>query len=119
MIRTKRIYDSIQESDGKRILVDRLWPRGISKEKAQIHEWMKEVATSYELLKWYHEHMNFDEFERRYRSELTGDESKLPLLKRLAKWADEGTVTLLYSAKDRERNQAVILAEIVREMKAL
>jgi len=114
MIRIKRIYDPIDESDGKRILVDRLWPRGVSKEKAAIHEWMKEVAPSHELRKWFHEHENFGEFEERYRKELVGDESKIPLLQQLRKWADEGTVTLLYSAKDEERNQAVVLAEIVR-----
>lgn len=114
MIRIKRIYDPIDESDGKRILVDRLWPRGVLKEKAAIHEWMKEVAPSHELRKWFHEHANFYEFEERYRNELMGDESKTSLLKQLRKWADEGTVTLLYSAKEKERNQAVVLAEIVR-----
>ncbi|PYI51327.1 DUF488 domain-containing protein [Paenibacillus flagellatus] len=116
MIRIKRIYDSIDESDGKRILVDRLWPRGVSKEKAGIHEWMKEIAPSHELRKWFHEHANFNEFEERYREELVRDERKIPLLKQLRKWADEGTVTHLYSAKDEERNQAVFLAEIVRGM---
>ncbi|MBW5447641.1 DUF488 family protein [Cohnella sp. CFH 77786] len=102
MIRIKRIYDPTEESDGKRILVDRLWPRGVSKEKAAIHEWMKEVAPSHELRKRFHEHANFGEFEERYRKELMDDESKIPLLKQLRKWADEGTVTLLYSAKDEE-----------------
>ncbi len=116
MIRTKRIYDPIHESDGKRILVDRLWPRGVSKEKAAIHEWMKEIAPSHELRKWVHEHAKYDEFEERYREELMGDESKIPLLKQLLNWADEGTLTLLYSAKDEERNQAVFLSEIVRGM---
>lgn len=116
MIRIKRIYDPIHESDGKRILVDRLWPRGVSKEKAAIHEWIKEIAPSHELRKWFHAHANFDEFEEKYRKELMGDESKILLLKQLLKWADEGTVTLLYSAKDGERNQAVFLAEIVRGM---
>lgn len=116
MIRIKRIYDPIHESDGKRILVDRLWPRGVSKEKAAIDEWMKEIAPSHELRKWFHEHANFDEFEERYRDELMGDELKIPLLKQLLKWADEGTITLLYSAKDEAMNQAVVLAEIVRGM---
>lgn len=116
MIRTKRIYDPMDESDGKRILVDRLWPRGISKEKAAIHEWMKEIAPSHELRKWFHEHLNISEFEERYRKELVADESKIRLLKQLLKWAEEDTVTLLYSTKDEERNQAVVLAEIVREM---
>ncbi len=114
MIRIKRIYDPIEESDGLRILVDRLWPRGVSKDKAAIHEWMKEVAPSHELRKWFHEHANFDEFEDRYRKELMGEDSKIELLKQLRKWADEGTLTLLYSAKDSERNQAVVLAEMVR-----
>ncbi|RAP74779.1 DUF488 domain-containing protein [Paenibacillus montanisoli] len=113
MIRVKRIYDPIQESDGKRILVDRLWPRGVSKEKAGIHEWLKELAPSHELRKWFHEHAKFDEFKERYRKELT-DETKVVFLKQLLKWAEEGTVTLLYSAKDEANNQAVFLAEIVR-----
>lgn len=77
----KRIYDPTDESDGTRILVDRLWPRGISKEKAAIREWMKEVAPSHELRKRFHEQANFDEFKIRYREELMGDPSKLPLLK--------------------------------------
>ncbi|MBB6695308.1 DUF488 family protein [Cohnella xylanilytica] len=117
MIRIKRIYDPVEESDGRRILVDRLWPRGVTKEKAAIHEWMKEVAPSHELRKWYHEQGNFDEFEDSYRKELMGDDAKIPLLQQLRKWADEGTVTLLYSAKDDKRNQAVVLAELLRGMK--
>ncbi|MCC3374477.1 DUF488 domain-containing protein [Cohnella sp. REN36] len=116
MIRVKRIYDPLEESDGKRILVDRLWPRGVSQEKAAIHEWMKEVAPSHELRERFHQHGNLDEFEESYRKELMGDDSKILILKQLQKWSDEGTVTLLYSAKDKERNQAVILAEIVRGM---
>jgi len=116
MIRIKRIYDPVDESDGRRILVDRLWPRGVSKDKAAIHEWMKEVAPSHELRKWYHEHANFDEFEDSYRKELMEDESKIRLLQQLRKWADEGTLTLLYSAKDEESNQAVVLAELLRGM---
>ncbi|WJH35709.1 DUF488 family protein [Paenibacillus sp. CC-CFT747] len=117
MIRTKRIYDPIQESDGKRILVDRLWPRGFSKEKAAIHEWMKEVAPSHELRKWFHEQATFEEFKERYRKELLEDESKIVLVKQLLKWSEEGVVTLLFSAKTEEKNQAVVLAEVVHEMK--
>ncbi|WNQ10993.1 DUF488 family protein [Paenibacillus aurantius] len=117
MIQTKRIYEPIQESDGKRILVDRLWPRGVSKEKAAIHEWMKEVAPSHELRKWFHEQANFEEFKERYRKELLEDESKILLVKQLLKWAEEGVVTLLFSAKAEEKNQAVVLAEIIHEMK--
>jgi Uncharacterized conserved protein len=119
MIRTKRIYDTAHESDGKRILVDRLWPRGLSKETAAIHEWMKEIAPSHELRKWFHEQekADFDEFENRYRQELLEDASKAPLLEQLQRWAEAGTVTLLYSAKDEHRNQAVCLAEIIRGMK--
>ncbi|TBL76127.1 DUF488 domain-containing protein [Paenibacillus thalictri] len=116
MILIKRIYDPIHEFDGKRILVDRLWPRGVSKEKAAIDEWMKEVAPSHELRKWFHEHANFDEFKEKYRKELKGDESKIVFLKQLQKWADEGTVTLLYSAKDEVQNQAVFLSGIIHEI---
>lgn len=116
MIRSKRIYDPIHESDGKRILVDRIWPRGVSKERAAIDEWMKEIAPSHQLRKWFHEHANFEEFEGRYRQELMGDESKIMLLKQLLKWAEEGPVTLLYSAKNEEQNQAVSLVRMVCEM---
>lgn len=115
MIRIKRIYDPIYESDGKRVLVDRLWSRGLSKEKAAIHEWMKELAPSHELRKWFnHEFAKFEEFKERYREELMRDEFKVPLLKQLLQWSEEGEVTLLYSAKNEERNQAVVLAEMVR-----
>jgi uncharacterized protein YeaO (DUF488 family) len=117
MIRIKRIYDPIQESDGKRVLVDRLWPRGVLKEKAAIHEWLKELAPSHELRKWFHhEPARFDEFVEKYKEELAGDEAKSPFIKQLLLWAREGTVTLLYSAKDEERNQAVVLVEFIREL---
>lgn len=83
MIRIKRIYEPIHESDGKRILEDRLWPRDVSKEKAAIFEWMKEIAPSNELRKWFHEHADFDEFEEKYREELEGDEARILLIKQL------------------------------------
>jgi uncharacterized protein YeaO (DUF488 family) len=112
MIQVKRIYDPVLASDGKRILVDRLWPRGLSKENAALHEWMKELAPSHELRKWYnHDIARFEEFKEKYREELVGDESKAALFKRLLHWSADGTVTLLYSAKNEERNQAVVLAE--------
>lgn len=113
MIRTKRIYEPVEPFDGKRILVDRLWPRGLSKEKAAVHEWMKELAPSHELRKWFHHELaDFEAFKEKYREELIHDERKAPLLKQLLQWSEEGTVTLLYSAKDEERNQAVVLAEL-------
>jgi uncharacterized protein YeaO (DUF488 family) len=112
MIRIKRVYDPVHASDGKRILVDRLWPRGLSKEDAALHEWMKELAPSHELRKWYnHDAARFEEFKAKYTEELTRDESKAALFRQLRHWAEEGTVTLLYAAKDAERNQAVVLAE--------
>ncbi len=113
MIRIKRVYDPVDTSDGKRILVDRLWPRGLAKEQAALHEWMKELAPSHELRKWFnHDVAKFEEFKAKYGEELIRDESKAALCKQLMQWSSDGdTVTLLYAAKDEERNQAAVLAE--------
>ncbi len=107
-VQVKRIYDPAAPGDGERILVDRLWPRGISKEKADLGEWMKDIAPSADLRKWYgHKPERWDEFRRRYREELESNPLVEPLRERIGK----GTVTLLYGARDRERNQAVALAD--------
>ncbi len=112
MIRIKRVYDPIHASDGKRILVDRLWPRGLSKENAALHEWMKELAPSHELRKWYnHDSAKFEAFKARYTEELMRDDTNTAFIEQLLRWSAEGTVTLLYAAKEQERNQAVVLAE--------
>lgn len=111
MIQIKRAYDEIAPDDGKRVLVDRLWPRGKSKEVLQLAEWAKEVAPSNELRKWYHhERDQWKEFKHRYYQELEGrPETWEPLLQ----MARDDMLTLIYSAKDRERNNAVALQEFL------
>ena len=105
----KRIYEQPEESDGWRILVDRIWPRGMSKEKAGIDEWMKEIAPSAELRQWFcHRPELFEEFVQRYEEELSREPARA-LVERLKSLARERTVTLLYAAKDEQYNQAVVL----------
>jgi uncharacterized protein YeaO (DUF488 family) len=108
MITIKRIYEEPSESDGYRVLVDRLWPRGVQKAAAQLDEWNKEVAPSAELRRWFnHEKDKFPEFRSRYVKELkvSGAAENLK--------GKPGKVTLLYSAKDTEHNQAVVLKEFL------
>jgi len=114
MIKIKRIYESAAEEDGFRILVDRLWPRGIKKEKAKIDLWLKEVAPSDELRKWFsHEPEKWEEFKKRYAKELAANQ---PLLKEIRQLEEEkGTVTLLYSARDVEHNNAVALKAVLEK----
>lgn len=108
----KRIYDDAADSDGYRVLVDRLWPRGVSKDDAALDEWCKDVAPSSELRKWFdHREDRFDEFAERYRDELVDH----PDVEELRRVADEGQVTLLYGAKDPRINHAVVLAEVIRD----
>jgi uncharacterized protein YeaO (DUF488 family) len=111
-IRTKRAYEPADESDGYRVLIDRLWPRGVSRERAELDEWIKELAPSGELRQWFgHDPARFDEFRRRYADELR---SQRPLLTALRRRARLGTLTLVYSARDTEHNDAVVLAEVLR-----
>ncbi|MGC8597752.1 MAG: DUF488 domain-containing protein [Thermocladium sp.] len=112
-IKIKRIYDDAQDSDGFRILVDALWPRGLSKERARIDYWARDIAPSDTLRKWFnHEPSKWDEFKVRYWNEL---DSKLDHVKELMRIINEkDKVTLLFSAKDRERNNAVALLEYIR-----
>lgn len=111
MLKIKRVYDPASKDDGKRILVDRLWPRGINKEKAKIDEWLKDIAPSDELRKWFsHEPSKWQEFRKRYKKEL---EERGELLERLRVEAKKGNITLLYAAKDREHNNAVVLKEVI------
>lgn len=108
---TKRIYESPSKNDGYRVLVDRLWPRGISKEDAKLDEWAKEIAPSDELRKWFdHDPDRFDEFTKRYKKELDEHEHTLEAL---ADKSTEKKLTLLYGAKDQEHNQAVVLKEVL------
>lgn len=109
----KRIYEDVSVNDGYRILVDRIWPRGISKERAKLDEWLKTIAPSTELRKWFgHKEERFKEFAKRYKKELYEQDVDL---KRLRKIAEDRQVTLVYSAKDTHINQAVILRDILIE----
>ena len=111
MIRIKRIYDPPSPDDGRRVLVDRLWPRGLARDEAKLDEWLKEIAPSDDLRKWFgHDPARWEEFRGRYREELA---SHGELLDRLRAEARKETVTLLFAAKDEERNNAVVLREIL------
>lgn len=110
---TKRIYEKSAAKDGYRILVDRLWPRGVSKEEAKLDEWLKDVAPSTELRKWFdHIEDRFPEFSKRYQDELDLKNDDLERLKNIAK---KQQVTLLYSAKNINFNQAVVLCNYLNK----
>lgn len=112
-IRTARIYDEASKDDGFRVLVDRVWPRGIKKADAALDEWLKDVGPSKQLRSWFgHDPERFQEFARRYRTELKGNDAFDELCSIVAK---HSTVTLLFGAKDTEHNQAVVLADALRE----
>ena len=113
MIRVKRIYEPAADDDSYRVLVDRIWPRGVSREQARLDEWAKELAPSTELRRWFaHDPKKFAEFRRRYDDELAGQSDKLSELRERGR---EGTVTLLFGARDTEHNNAVVLAEVLAE----
>ncbi|HET9431980.1 MAG TPA: DUF488 domain-containing protein [Chitinophagaceae bacterium] len=108
-IRIKRVYEKPDKKDGIRILVDRLWPRGLTKEKAGVDLWLKEIAPSPELRKWFgHDPDKWKEFQKRYRQELKNNKQPVAVLKEQAK---KGVVTLIYGAKDEEHNGAIVLKE--------
>lgn len=109
MIKIKRVYDPPAPGDGKRILIDRLWPRGLKKEEAKIDEWLRELAPSTELRKWFsHDPEKWGEFRRRFFSELRG---RRGLADNIAKAARRGTVTLLFASKEERFNNAAALKE--------
>ena len=111
-VRLKRAYEPASAEDGYRVLVDRLWPRGVSKEQAKLDEWDQELAPSRQLREWFgHEPDRFPEFRRRYIDELRANRARLRELRRRAR---TGTLTLVYSAHDSEHNDAVVLAEVLR-----
>lgn len=111
-IHIKRVYEPASADDGYRVLVDRLWPRGITKRVASVQEWPRELAPSQELRKWFaHSPERFEEFRRRYREELRDYEDALEALRVRGR---RGTVTLLFGARDTEHNNAVVLAEVLR-----
>jgi uncharacterized protein YeaO (DUF488 family) len=115
MIKLKRIYDEPERSDGKRVLVDRLWPRGVSKEKAHIDEWLREIAPSNELRHWYgHKPERWEEFRKRYRAELSRAPWK-ELVEGLRKEGKRTTVTLLFASRQSEHSNAVVLKEFLEE----
>ena len=106
MIKLKRIYETTEPSDGYRVLVDRIWPRGVSKEKARIDLWMKEIAPSDALRKWFgHDPERWGESQRRYHEELQKQTGRTSQLQQLGK--QHGTLTLVFSARDEHHNQAV------------
>ncbi len=116
MITIRRIYDTEAAGEGYKVLVDRLWPRGFSKEKAGCNEWLKEISPSNELRNWYgHDPDKWEEFRLRYREELSGKQDVLLKLKRLEK--EYGKITLLYSSREEKYNNAVALREFIMEMK--
>jgi uncharacterized protein YeaO (DUF488 family) len=111
-VRLKRAYDPAEPADGHRVLIDRLWPRGVSRDRAKLDDWEKELSPSTELRQWFaHEPERFDEFRRRYIEELRKQRPRLTSLRRRAR---QGTLTLVYAAHDAEHNDAVVLAEILR-----
>ncbi len=108
-VQIKRVYEKPTKADGKRILIDRLWPRGLSKEKAKIDMWLKEIAPSTELRKWFgHDPQKWEEFKKRYLTELKNNRENLSLLENELK---KGKTTLVYGAKDENYNDAVVLQE--------
>jgi uncharacterized protein YeaO (DUF488 family) len=110
-VRAKRIYDPAEPEDGYRVLIDHIWPRGVSKERARLDEWARELAPSDELRRWFdHVPERFGEFRSRYRDELAAQGERLEALR-----ARGGPLTILYAARDREHNNAVVLAELLRE----
>ncbi len=113
MLKIKRVYEDPKSSDGTRYLVDRLWPRGFKKEDLKMKAWLKEVAPSPDLRKWYsHDVAKWEEFQKRYRAELKANpEAWQPILEK----AKDGNVTLLYSAKDTEHNSALVLKEFLEK----
>ena len=112
-VKTKRIYEPAAATDGYRVLVDRLWPRGLTKEAARIDRWMKEVAPSNELRTWFHANMDhWEQFSARYRAELK-DSRALEELRSVA--SENEVVTLLFSSKTEDRNQALVLKELLEE----
>lgn len=113
MIKIKRVYEKADEADGFRVLVDRLWPRGITKNKSKINLWLKDIAPSDELRGWFsHDPRRWKEFKRRYFQELR---DKSQLVKTLKDNLQEGTITLLYGAKDTKQNNAVVLQEYLNK----
>lgn len=113
MIKIKRIYDKPEKEDGFRILIDRLWPRGLSRNKAKISLWLKDIAPSNELRKWFsHDVKKWAEFQEKYKKELGNKKELIDKIRKLEK--ENRTVTLLFSAKNKEHNNAAVLRKCLR-----
>ena len=111
-VKAKRAYVPAEADDGYRVLIDRLWPRGVSRERARLDEWARDLAPTDELRKWFgHDPTRFDEFRTRYRRELRPHRDKIEALRRRA---NAGPLTLVYGARDTEHNDAVVLEELIR-----
>jgi uncharacterized protein YeaO (DUF488 family) len=116
LIRIKRVYEEATSGDGFRILVDRLWPRGLSKDKAKIDSWLKDIAPSDDLRKWFaHDPRKWADFKTKYENELKGRQELLHKIQQAEK--EKGTVTILYAAKDERHNNAVVLRVVLSKMK--
>jgi uncharacterized protein YeaO (DUF488 family) len=113
-LKIKRVYDHPSAEDGMRILVDRLWPRGLTKEKAAVDLWLKDIAPSTELRKWFaHDPAKWEEFRKRYLAELKANKEAVTALKQQLK---KGNVTLVYGARDQEHNEAEVLLESIKHL---
>lgn len=116
MVRIKRAYEPAASRDGVRVLVDRIWPRGVTKEKARVAKWMPELGPSDALRKFFgHDPVRWEEFRRRYRKELARAEARR-MLDELAAISARGTLTLVYGARDEQHNQAVVIKGVLDEM---
>jgi uncharacterized protein YeaO (DUF488 family) len=115
-VRLKRAYEPASRADGKRVLVDRLWPRGVKKTEAKIDAWMKEIAPSAELRKWFaHDPHRWAEFRRRYKEELKEHTDEIARLRTIA---EDGRLTLVFAARDEAHNDAVVLRELILRLKS-
>ncbi|QHS23631.1 DUF488 family protein [Virgibacillus sp. MSP4-1] len=115
-IEVKRIYEAAEEADGRRILVDRVWPRGVSKQKAQLDEWLKDITPSTDLRKWFsHDPDKFEEFKSAYQKELAAHPEKIRAVDYVQELAEQEKVTLLYAAKDPVHNHVQVLKEYLEK----
>jgi len=113
-IKIKRVYEQPDKDDGVRILVDRLWPRGLTKEKASVDLWLKEIAPSTELRKWFaHDPNKWKSFRGRYETEIRHNDDLIKVIKVIKGKAREGTITLIYAARDEKHNEALVLKEFL------